>query len=519
MSATNPTYTPVSIDYTGRDYYAIREQLISRVQDRIPEWTATNPSDFGLALVEAFAYMGDLMSYYIDRNINESFITTATQRDSVINIAQSYGYIPSGYRQAVVNLQFSNSSSDTTVVLPSGTIISGDVLVGDTLQTLYFTTQSDLTLDPNFNNGQENMTATEGKNIVHVSAYANDKGELVGTSDGTPNQVFELGETPVVDNSVEVYVQNGPKYTKWKQVQHIIDSGPTDQVFYISTDSSNTVYVNFGDGVSGAIPLNFASIRVNYTVGGGVLGNVSPGILTSIDYVPGLSDNDLIALQSIITVTNPAAAVGGSDPESLAQIRYSAPLTLRANTRAVTLQDFNSLALSVDNCGKANATATTWTSVTLYVAPVRNQGEYDLQPGYDENGTPNSEYTTLASNVESALSPNLLLGTSLTVQPPTYVDVVLELEFSKKPQYTNEELIPAITAALLDEYAYYNIDFASTIYQQDIETTVMNNVPGVKVARVTALHIDGGSGINTLVGAANEIFRFQSTNITVGPIV
>jgi hypothetical protein len=78
MSITPVSNIPVSVDYTGRDYYSLREALIARIQDRIPEWTASDPADFGVALVEAFAYLGDMVSYYIDRTANESFIKTFT---------------------------------------------------------------------------------------------------------------------------------------------------------------------------------------------------------------------------------------------------------------------------------------------------------------------------------------------------------------------------------------------------------------------------------------------------------
>ena len=129
MSDVTPVSNiPISVDYTSKDYYVLRDELIARVQDRIPEWTASDPSDFGVALVEAFAYMGDLISYYIDRNANESLITTATQRDSVINIAQTYGYIPSGYRQAFTLLTISNTSA-AAVNIPAGTVISLEMLL------------------------------------------------------------------------------------------------------------------------------------------------------------------------------------------------------------------------------------------------------------------------------------------------------------------------------------------------------------------------------------------------------
>ena len=51
MSITPVSNIPLSVDYTGRDYYSLREALIARIQDRIPEWTASDPSDFGVALV------------------------------------------------------------------------------------------------------------------------------------------------------------------------------------------------------------------------------------------------------------------------------------------------------------------------------------------------------------------------------------------------------------------------------------------------------------------------------------
>jgi hypothetical protein len=211
-------------------------------------------------------------------------------------------------------------------------------------------------------------------------------------------------------------------------------------------------------------------------------------------------------------------AIGGSDPESLSQIRYAAPLTLRANTRAVTLEDFNSLALGVTNCGKANAVSDIWTSVTLYVAPSKNQNDQDLQPGLDEAQDPTSEYTTLAADVLSGLSPRLLIGTSLTVQPPVYADIVLTVQYAKQPQYTEAEVEASIKSVLTTYYGYYYNSFGQTIYVQDIETTLNNNVRGLQIAKLINLHRPLDSGLNTLVGDPNEIFRIKEENIGIGLI-
>lgn len=92
------SYTPATIDYTNRDFYSLRQDLIARVKSRIPSWYGSDPSDFGLALVEAFAYLGDVTGYYIDRVANEGTLATASQRASIINLAQIYGYTPAGYQ-------------------------------------------------------------------------------------------------------------------------------------------------------------------------------------------------------------------------------------------------------------------------------------------------------------------------------------------------------------------------------------------------------------------------------------
>ena len=510
---------PVAIDYTGRDYYAIREQLIARVQDRIPSWTGTNTADFGVALIEAFAYLGDLMSYYIDRNANEAFIATATQRESVLNLSQTYGYIPAGYRNANLNITFTNTSDSTVVSLPSGTIVSGDVTIGDTVQTVYFTTTEDATSDPAVDGGLVTVTATEGRSVSQVSDAANSYGELVGSSDGTPDQIFYLLESPVVDGSVAVYVKSGSSvYSKWKQVQHLIDYGPYEQAFTVSEDADNNVYITFGNGISGLIPVNFSEVRVQYTVGGGTIGNVAPQTMANIEYIPGVSSNDLVAIQSFLTPNNDGVGVDGAEPDSLDLIRTLAPLYLRSNTRAVTLQDFRSLALNVSGAGKAKAVADIWTSVTVYIAPSRTASDPDLHPGLmDDEYTPTPSWIDLAIRTEAALTPNLLIGTTVVIQPPSYKDVIVALQYSKLPQYSDAEVKKNIKAYMISELGYTNIDFGDSLTVQDVEY-LLQQVDGVRTARLTVMHLEGGSGLGTVTAEPNQILRFQEGNISLGAI-
>ena len=523
MTTTPASVIPVSIDYTGRDYYAIRNELITRIQDRIPEWTASDPADFGVALVEAFSYLGDLMSYYIDRNANENFISTAVQRSSVLNLAANYGYVPVSYRQASVTLTYTNTSA-TDYTIPAGTIVSGNIISAttNTSETVYFTVLADTFVPAQAAGipGTATVLATHGQSVILVDAANSDPqyGELIGTSTGLPNQVMSLLETPVVDGSVDVYVQDGDHYIKWTRVANLLDYGQNDIVYTTTVDEYDVVTIKFGDGVGGAIPNKYEEVRAVYTVGGGSIGNVAPNTLVTINYVPGLSENQITALSNDIAITNLVTAVGGSDPESTDQIRISAPLALRAANRAVTLQDYASLAQQVQNVGKSNATASVWTSVTLYVAPVRLSSDSDLAPGLDSMGDPTLEFTNLSASVQSYLADKLLIGTTVSVQPPTYVDANITVQYLKLPQYTTTEVETALKTKLLTYYGYNGMYFEDTIYPQDIEG-VLRTVPGVSTVQVSQLYRHGASAARTtLTGTAGEIFRFQEGNISIGSL-
>ena len=112
---------PIQIDYTSRDYESILSDLRSLVNLRTNNaWAADDPSDLGTVLLESFAYMGDIMSYYIDRVANELSIDTATRRKTLVNLGLLYGYRVSGPTPATMEITFENIST-TNIDIPVGT--------------------------------------------------------------------------------------------------------------------------------------------------------------------------------------------------------------------------------------------------------------------------------------------------------------------------------------------------------------------------------------------------------------
>ena len=520
---------PLSIDYTSRDYYALREELINLVklrvnQDAANQWTGDNPSDFGLALIEAFAYVGDIVNFYIDRIANETYLPTATQRRSILNLAELYGYTPTGYRNALLEVRFSNESEEIQT-LPSGTQVTASVVCNDVVEEVIFTTVEEAVIPAAVDGvaGQITVFASHGETValrpenLPSPSDSNDiAGELLGTSNGTASQSFILSENQVVEGSVQIFVRQGDLYEPWTQVIHLADYGPSDAVYELSIDENNFVIIKFGDGISGTIPPNLSTIKAVYTVGGGTIGNLSTGLITEIYRVPGLTDSEAAALNGIIEVTNTTVGIGGAEPEDNRSIRANAAKAITALNRAVSLEDYSSLAVNVANVGKANATASVWSSVTLYVAPQRNVTDLDAFPGYDSSNTNlTNEWLALQTSVQNYFTGKTIIGTNLTVAPPVYVPVSISIVYTPATQYTEEQALDEIRQTIVNQYSYSFLSFEQVITPEEVERT-LNNLVSIRNAKVVSLYRTGETPERTiLLGKPNEIFSFSEGGLIV----
>ena len=511
---------PVSIDYTSRDFYALREDLIQLVKERVnvggaSTWTGEDANDFGVALIEAFSYIGDITNYYIDRIANEAYLPTATQRKNVLNLARLYGYVPTGYRSAEVELTLTNTREDTeeedgVYVLPAGSQVSGTVVCDNTVEEVIFTTLAEVAIPANDGeiNGTVTVAAYHGE-LASTRTGGTAQGELLGTSTGLANQFFTLAENQVVDGSLTVYVENGDIFEPWTQVPHISDYGPFDAVYEVRLDENNFVTVVFGDGVSGSVPNRDERISVEYIIGGGTIGNVPTGTLTTLNYIPDVEEVSLVA--DFISVTNAVPALGGSEPESTPLIRTNSVQALRASNKVVSLSDYADLALSQTNVGKAQADAEVWSSVNVYVAPVRAIGDKELYPGYDSSGENlTTEWDDLESSVSAYFVGKIQIGTTVSILPPSYTPIQIDVSYVAADQFTSAQVEESITNELLLQYSYSNLDFAAVLTPEDIEK-VLSNLSSVRNVRVTALYrYEEGAVVEraALVGEPGEIFIF-----------
>src|SRR5438105_255826 len=90
----NGTSVTPAIDYTARDYTGFRDAMLAHAAQVFPEWTGRNAADFGVVMVELMAYLGDILSYYQEAAAREAFLSTATRRESIMELARLLGYTP-----------------------------------------------------------------------------------------------------------------------------------------------------------------------------------------------------------------------------------------------------------------------------------------------------------------------------------------------------------------------------------------------------------------------------------------
>ena len=83
----------VPINYTSRDFSSIRDDLLQIAERLYPDsFQDFSEASFASLMVDAVSYVGDQLSFYLDYNVNESFLDTAYQFNNVLRHGRVLGY-------------------------------------------------------------------------------------------------------------------------------------------------------------------------------------------------------------------------------------------------------------------------------------------------------------------------------------------------------------------------------------------------------------------------------------------
>ncbi|MEJ8810766.1 putative baseplate assembly protein [Variovorax ureilyticus] len=130
-----------SIRYRVGTQPLFKESMQARL-GTLPELRTRDPGDFTLGLIDAWASVADVLSFYQERIANESFLRTATERRSLAGLAELVGYVPQPGVAASTWLAFTMmqapgtpGSPSTSVDIPAGTRVQSIPLPGGLPQT------------------------------------------------------------------------------------------------------------------------------------------------------------------------------------------------------------------------------------------------------------------------------------------------------------------------------------------------------------------------------------------------
>lgn len=303
--------------FAGKDFFTFVDDIVARIQTLfVTEFNDFVVSGTGQMLIDIVSWACETLSFYIDRQASESYLTTARTRKAVNRLCRQIGYKMAGAVGASVDLEVRLAEAKAfNVTVPIGFKFKGPSdLIFEATEAVTFLAGEGPLSPARIVACREGITKTE-----------------TFTSTGAKNQVFRLSpgeDLYVADGTVSVNVA-GPLWT-------ITDLITFDQTNQVEIDfNSDPTTVRFGDGVAGNIPPTGANIVVTYAATSGSGGLVMNNTITDV------VDPLVVFFQEIeLLITNPDPSSGGADEEDLASAKAKAPRFFKARNVAVTQEDY-----------------------------------------------------------------------------------------------------------------------------------------------------------------------------------
>jgi len=263
---------------------------------------------------------------------------------------------------------------------------------------------------------------------AHGMLVKDDNTEIV--SNGLPGQVLELRETPIIDNTLKLSIEN----ESWVEVDDFDGSGPSDKHFVLNKEKGE---IKFGDGLMGLVPAQGSIIKVlEYMTGGGEAGNLMQELSWKIE-------QDFKG-----SIINYLASTGGKEAQTIDEAIEDLCRDLKTPDTAVTQQDFEQLAMSTPGLRVSRAKA-----IPEYKPkPDPDDKELEKSRGavtiviipytpLDFLKTPPEPSEDFKKTVCAHLDKHRILGTDIYVISPVYVKVIVYARVVPRSTFLDDGLI------------------------------------------------------------------------------
>jgi len=532
-----------NIQYINRDFSELRASLVDYAKTYFPttynDFTPTSP---GMMFMEMAAYVGDVLSFYLDNQVQETYLQYARQTNNLYELAYMFGYKPNVTQVASAPITFyqqvpASGSGGTYVpdfdyalfinqnaqiksvtnpnisfliedpidfsVSSSGdpTEVSIFSIDGSNNPLYYLLKKTRKAISSTINETEFSFGAPQQFATVEINAdkiigildiFDTDSNEWYEVDYLAQDAVYNsIKNTNPNDPNLSQYEGDTPYLLKLEQVQRrfisrFINSGSLQLQFGAgtATDTDEEIIPN-SDNVGLGLPFekyklttayapsNFiftrtygiapsqTTLTVRYLTGGGVESNVPSNDLTNlvadISFLnSNLNPSTANTIFASLAVTNPEAADGGGDGDTIEEIRQNASANFATQLRNVTQDDYLVRALSMPAKYGVIAKA--------YIEPTKAQsmsaGEsnsvLDLYVlSYNASNKLNTASTALKQNLTTYLSQYRMVNDAVNIKDGFIINIGVNFDIIVLPEFNSNQVLFDCIEALK---AYFAID-------------------------------------------------------------
>ena len=311
--------------------------------------------------------------------------------------------------------------------------------------------------------------------LLPVSRGKTVAGEILGSGDATvAGQEFLLknapltylpGASPGLGQNYRSTLTVRVDGIAWQEVPNFYGQPADAKVFATFEDENNQTHVMFGDGINGArLSSGVDNVVASYRVGSGAQSPPAGSLNVILQPRPNLK-----------AVRNPVAVSGGGDPDPPGQIRRYAPQSVLAFGRAISADDYETVAAQATGVARARS----------YWAwdPGQQRALTTVYVGDDASAVASAQ-----AALNLARDPNRPVAVKLA----TPVPVRLSLSLLVDPKYEAAAVLAQVQAALLDPQDGLfglSLRIGQTLYDSQIHQACLS-VPGAVAVR--GLRFDSG---------------------------
>ena len=302
------------------------------------------------------------------------------------------------------------------------------------------------------------------------------------------------------------------KETSWEpQRDLLLSSRASDPHFVVEVEGDGVTTIRFGNGSSdssnqigqhGLRSTSGTTFSTTYRVGNGRQGNIGAETLFHI----------VTTETAIVKIRNPLPAQGGIDPESIEEVRQSAPSAFRTQERAVTPEDYAALAERYPGVQRATAIFR-WTGSwrTVFVTVDRLGG----QP----------VDTAFKDKMRQHLERFRLVGHDLEIDGPRYVPLEIEMQVCVNLNYfrtqVKKALLEVFSNRILPDgrrgvFHPDNFTFGQPVYLSPLYAAAQA-VEGVASVQVTLFQRQGTPSTIALAEGKLELGRLEIARLDNDP--